>query len=118
MATNVVRDLRRGSGNPLSSGAPSSATTEALAKLNERLVALEAAANVPAPVATEAVATIFHEASNCLHLVNAIGSELSDHTRCNWFFDETAVCLYMNDKPFCVECPTCFEQQAADSDSS
>ena len=118
MATNVVKDLRKCSGRPLSTGAPGTVTTEALAKLNERLLALEAASTTPSPVAAETVATIFHGASNCVHRVKIIGSDLPDRTLCNWFFDETEVCLFLDDKPSSRFCTTCFDEQVADSDSS
>ena len=117
MATNVVRDLRRGSSNVLASGAPSPVTAEAVARLNERLSALEAAAFVSPPVAAETAATIFHGASRCLHKVAVLGSSMSDHTFCGWQFCDSEVALF-TDQTCVVECSTCFEAPDLDSESS
>ena len=120
MATNVVRDLRKCGGSPLSSGANSPAMASLLAKLEERLCALEAAPTARALAVAEPVATILHNATGCLHRVFLLESGLSDRTLCNWLFDDSAVSLHTDFDGAFVECPTCFEAvgRNQDSDSS
>ena len=110
MATNVVRDLKRGGANPIAQGSGGTPETAAMIeRLCSRLSAVERsiAPEPDQPSGTEAV--IVNMATKCRHkiLVSHTGVS-SNRTICGWCYSDDQVFLITEDANDFFDCDTCF----------
>ena len=118
MASNVVKDLKRGNFNPLSTGpAAPSDTAVIIERLCSRLSALEQNMAATEPSTCEDEAVVVNVATQCLHKIVVSDTTHASRTICGWQFADEQIALLTDDPSLYQECDICFRIHISDSDS-